>query len=60
LSDIVIVDNSIYAFAFHIDNGIPILNYYDNDADDELYHLQDYMMRLATCSDVREENRSCF
>jgi CTD small phosphatase-like protein 2 len=56
----VIVDNSIYAFAFHIDNGIPILNYYDNDTDDELYHLQDYMMRLAECSDVRQENRNCF
>ncbi len=49
LADIVIVDNSLYAFAFQIDNGIPIVNYYDSQDDDELTHLQGYLKRLAVC-----------
>ena len=28
LDDIVIIDNSVLSFAFHLDNGIPILPYY--------------------------------
>ena len=37
---IIIVDNSILSFAFHIDNGIPILPFYDNKDDNELIFLK--------------------
>ena len=31
LKDIIIVDNSVLSFAFHLHNGIPIVPYYDED-----------------------------
>ena len=33
LKDILIIDNSVMSFAFDIDNGIPILPYYDAEKD---------------------------
>lgn len=30
MSDLIIVDNAAYSFGFQVDNGIPILPYYDN------------------------------
>ena len=60
ISDIVIVDNSVYSFAFHIDNGIPIIPFYDDKGDEEMLHLVYYLNCLATVSDVREQNRTAF
>ena len=61
LSDIAIVDNSLYAFAFQIENGIPIVNYYHGEDDNELSHLSDYIeYHLRDCTDVRLENRAAF
>jgi len=34
--DIVLVDNAAYSFGIHIENGIPIVPYYDNKDDREL------------------------
>lgn len=33
LSDIVLVDNAAYSYAYQIDNGIPILPYYEGKID---------------------------
>ena len=60
LSDIVIVDNTVYSFAFHIDNGIPIVPFYDDKSDEEMLHLIYYLNCLATVTDVREQNRTAF
>jgi hypothetical protein len=60
VSDIVIVDNSVYSFAFHIDNGIPIIPFYDDRADEEMLHLVYYLNCLAAVTDVREQNRTAF
>lgn len=60
LSDIVIVDNSAYSFAFNIDNGIPIIPYYDDKQDEEMLHLMQYLISLAQGNDIREQNRSAF
>lgn len=60
ISDIVIVDNSVYSFAFHIDNGIPIIPFYDDRTDEEMLHLVYYLNCLATVADVREQNRTAF
>lgn len=56
----VIIDNSAYSFGFNIDNGIPILSYYDSEDDKELFHLIDYMEVLAESTDIRELNREAF
>ena len=53
MKDIVIVDNSVYSFAFQIDNGIPIIPYYDDKSDEEMLHLIYYLNCLAKADDVR-------
>ena len=60
LSDIVLVDNSVYSFGYQVDNGIPILSYYNDPRDEELLHLAFYIQSLLKCSDVREQNREAF
>ena len=60
LKDIVIVDNAVYSFGFHLDNGVPIIPYFDNPHDEELLHLSYYLKCLAQCDDVREQNRQAF
>ena len=39
LKDMVIVDNLLTSFGFQLDNGIPILEFKDNENDTELKHL---------------------
>lgn len=53
LSSTVIVDNSPQAFAFQLNNGIPILSWFESDDDRELYKLIPLLDVLATCTDVR-------
>lgn len=57
LKKIIIIDNSALSFAFHLDNGIPILPYYDNKDDHELLTLVNYLNSIASVDDLREENR---
>lgn len=55
LKDIIIVDNSVYSFGFHLSNGIPIIPFYENQNDKELFFLSEYLIALKECPDVREE-----
>ena len=57
LKDIVIIDNSVLSFAFHLDNGIPILPYYNAKQDVELLLCSVYLETLSKHDDVRELNR---
>jgi CTD small phosphatase-like protein 2 len=54
LKDLIIVDNAVYSFGYQLDNGIPIIPFYDDKADEELLHLIFYFNCLAQCEDVRE------
>ena len=60
LKDMVLVDNSVYSFSYQIDNGIPIISFYDDPRDEELVHLMFYMKSLTESDDVREQNRKAF
>lgn len=60
MKDMVLVDNSVYSFAYQIDNGIPIISYYDDPRDEELLHLMYYTKCLSECEDVRDKNRTAF
>jgi CTD small phosphatase-like protein 2 len=53
LKDIVLVDNSVFSFAFQIENGIPIIPYYNNPADEEMLHLIFFLNCLAQVEDIR-------
>lgn len=43
LKEVVIVDNAVYSFGYQLDNGIPIIPFYDNPKDEELLHLVHYL-----------------
>ena len=57
LKDIVIIDNSVLSFAYHLHNGIPIVPYYDEDKDGSLYVVGLYLMHIFNENDLREANR---
>jgi CTD small phosphatase-like protein 2 len=60
LKDVVIVDNAVYSFGFQLDNGIPIIPFYNNPEDEELLHLVNYINCLAYFDDIREQNARAF
>ncbi|CAD8147045.1 unnamed protein product [Paramecium octaurelia] len=57
LSNILLVDNASYSFNKQIDNGIPIISYYDNKEDQELLHLENYLLNFRNVKDVRDLNQ---
>ena len=60
LSEIVIVDNAAYSFAYQLDNGVPIISWTDDEDDEELLNLVEYLRVLAIAADLREINRHTF
>lgn len=54
LKDIVIIDNSVLSFAFHLDNGIPILPYYSGKNETELDDLSTLLLKIADCDNISE------
>lgn len=57
LNDILIIDDLPHSFAFQIDNGIPILPYYNDPNDRELKYLAKYLLKIAKCKSLRETNK---
>jgi CTD small phosphatase-like protein 2 len=54
-SEMIIVDNSILAFAFDLDNGVPINSYMGTEDDDrELLFLYSFLEETASVKDVRK------
>lgn len=61
LDDIVIVDNAVYSFGYQLENGIPIIPFYEDKEDEELLHLTQYLECLVrNGGDVRDHNRKAF
>lgn len=54
MKDVIIVDNSPIAFMFQPENALPILSWYDNMEDKELYRFATLLERLAYEEDVRK------
>ena len=57
LKNILIIDNSVLSFAFNLDNGIPILPYYDSEKDVELSFCGCYLVNIAYCDNIMEVNK---
>ena len=57
LNDMLIIDNLSHSFAFQIDNGIPILPWYNDSNDCELRYLARYLIKIAKCNNLREANK---
>lgn len=61
LKQVVIVDNSLPAFGYHLDNGILIQSWYEDKEDRALDQLWDFLEgELATAEDVRLVLRRVF
>lgn len=57
LKNVVLIDNYVHSFAFSIDNGIPILEWKNEQNDDELIHMLSYLSDISKCDDCRVYNR---
>lgn len=60
LSQMIIIDNSTTSFAFHLNNGIPILPFYSNKDDVEMNFLKNYLVKLAKYDDLTISNGQSF
>ena len=58
LKDLIIIDNSVLSFAYHLDNGVPILPYYEGNEDNELKILTYYLIFIYHDNDLRESNNN--
>ncbi|CAG9315332.1 unnamed protein product [Blepharisma stoltei] len=54
LREVIIVDNSVQAFSLQPNNGIPIVSWYNDTTDRELYKTLDILDELHGTADVRE------
>ena len=54
LKDVVIVDNSPLSYMFHQNNGLPILSWFDDKEDRELYNIIPILEFLSNVYDVRD------
>ena len=57
LKDVVLIDNSVLSFAYHLNNGIPIVPYIDQKEDSQLLMLAYYLLSIANFDDLTEENK---
>lgn len=60
LKSVVIVDNAPYSFASQLDNGYPIIPFYDSKEDTEMLTLSSYMKSIKDLEDVRIANNNKF
>jgi CTD small phosphatase-like protein 2 len=61
MKDIVLIDNSVYSFAYQLSNGVPIVPFYRQPPqDEEMLHLIYYLSCLAQVDDVRTQNMQAF
>ena len=57
LKDIVIIDNSILSFAYHLYNGIHIVPFINQPNDTELMFTAHYLISIANYDDLSLENK---
>merc|ERR1711988_505260 len=60
LARCILVDNSPYAYGYQIDNGVPIVSWFDDKEDDELMKLIPFLDTLKDLQDVRPIIRKTF
>jgi len=54
IKNIIIVDNSPISYALHPENGLPILTWFEDKTDRELYKITTILQFLSSVSDVRD------
>ena len=57
LKDVVLIDNSVLSFAYHLNNGIPIVPFIEQQNDTQLLMLAYYLVSIANFDDLTKENQ---
>ena len=57
LKDVVLIDNSVLSFAYHLNNGIPIVPFVEQKDDTQLLMLAYYLVSIANFDDLTKENK---
>lgn len=60
MKNLVLIDNAAYSYALQLDNGVPIVPFYNNKKDTELKELASFLSTLADVEDVRPVLREKF
>lgn len=60
LSNMLIIDNFVYSFAFHLENGIPMVPFFGDKEDNEMIKLIKYISGISDKDDLRATNTSIF
>ena len=60
LKDIIVIDNSVMSFYYQLNNGVPILPYYNSLRDNELICLSYYLFSIYDYRDLRDANKINF
>jgi hypothetical protein len=60
LKDVVLIDNSVLSFAYHLDNGIPISPFYDSKNDYELLDISNFLLKYSSENDIRNKLREVY
>jgi CTD small phosphatase-like protein 2 len=53
MRNMVLIDNAAYSYIYQMENGVPIFPYYHGQIDFELKMLEEYLMKLIWCQDIR-------
>ena len=57
LKDVVLIDNSVLSFAYHLNNGIPIVPFIEQKDDTQLLMLAYYLVSISSFDDLTQENK---
>lgn len=58
--DLILVDNSAYSYGFQPHNGVPIIPYYDDMGDRQLFELTEFLLSIYDVADVRPVIQQAF
>jgi hypothetical protein len=58
--DVIIIDNYVYSFAFHLENGIPVVPFFGEKGDDEMIKVIKYIQSISDRDDFRIPNNKVF
>ena len=54
LSKMVLIDNSPHCYIFQKSNGIPIVSFFEDESDNEMLKLEEFLMSLLKVSDIQK------
>lgn len=60
LKSTLIIDNSIFSFASQLDNGVPMIPFYDDKEDRIMLKIKDYLINLKDLEDMTVINKKTF